>query len=109
MAFERARAAALLAEAQSRVAEIDRALVRLAVGTDTTCEVCGGPSPGRAPGRSGVHPDLCWVRRGPIGGTEAGPAPAAGQVTVSDGTRTSSPHGLNGSGWRPCLYQPVTG
>jgi len=45
VAFERAQATALVAEARSRVAEIDRALVRLADGTYTTCEVCGGPIP----------------------------------------------------------------
>jgi RNA polymerase-binding transcription factor DksA len=45
VAFERAQATALVAEARSRVAEIDRALVRLADGTYTTCEVCGRPIP----------------------------------------------------------------
>jgi DnaK suppressor protein len=45
VAFERAQVTALVAEAQSRVAEIDRALVRLADGTYTVCEACGGPIP----------------------------------------------------------------
>jgi DnaK suppressor protein len=45
VAFERAQATALVAEARSRVAEIDRALGRLANGIYTTCEVCGRPIP----------------------------------------------------------------
>jgi len=42
LAFERARAAALLAEAESTLAELDRALAKLADGTYARCEVCGG-------------------------------------------------------------------
>jgi RNA polymerase-binding transcription factor DksA len=39
--FERAQLAALLADARSRLAEVDRALERVTAGTYGTCEVCG--------------------------------------------------------------------
>ena len=48
LAFERARVAALLADAESRLEDADRALGRLAAGTYAVCERCGGPiSPDR--------------------------------------------------------------
>lgn len=42
LAFERARVAALLVDAESVVGDLDRALAKLAAGTYAQCEVCGG-------------------------------------------------------------------
>lgn len=43
VAFERARVAALEAEATTRLDEVDRALARLASGDYGRCARCGGP------------------------------------------------------------------
>lgn len=43
IAFERAQTAALLARTEHRIAELDRALERVAAGTYGTCVVCGRP------------------------------------------------------------------
>lgn len=48
LAFERARVATLLADAESNLKDLDRALTKLAAGTYALCETCGGEiSPGR--------------------------------------------------------------
>jgi DnaK suppressor protein len=44
-AFERAHVSALLAQAQERLAELDRALERLDRGDYGRCEACGEPIP----------------------------------------------------------------
>ncbi|WP_066953297.1 TraR/DksA family transcriptional regulator [Streptomyces lushanensis] len=44
-AFERAHVAALLARAEERLADLDRALERLERGDYGRCGVCGGPIP----------------------------------------------------------------
>ena len=44
-AFERAHTAALLDQARSRLAAVDRALERLEAGGYGRCEVCGGQIP----------------------------------------------------------------
>ena len=41
VAFERARVAALLTDAESHLADLGRALARLAAGDYAVCEVCG--------------------------------------------------------------------
>ena len=41
LAFERARVAALLADAESNLKDLDRALTKLADGNFGICEVCG--------------------------------------------------------------------
>jgi DnaK suppressor protein len=43
IAFERAQTAALLDRTEHRIAELDRALERLADGTYGSCVVCGRP------------------------------------------------------------------
>jgi RNA polymerase-binding transcription factor DksA len=43
IAFERARATALLEDALSHLSDLDRAEGRLEVGTHAVCERCGGP------------------------------------------------------------------
>jgi RNA polymerase-binding transcription factor DksA len=43
LAYERARVAALLADAESTLRELDQALARLAAGDYARCEGCGGP------------------------------------------------------------------
>jgi DnaK suppressor protein len=43
LAFERAGTAALLEQARDHLADVDRALERLAAGTYATCERCGRP------------------------------------------------------------------
>jgi RNA polymerase-binding transcription factor DksA len=43
IAFERAKVIALLADARTRLADLDGAADRLAAGTYETCERCGGP------------------------------------------------------------------
>jgi DnaK suppressor protein len=43
LAYERARVAALLAEAGSHLSDLDLALRRLAAGNYAVCEGCGGP------------------------------------------------------------------
>lgn len=43
VAFERARVAALVADAQDRLAAVDRAIARLAAGDYRRCTRCGGP------------------------------------------------------------------
>jgi RNA polymerase-binding transcription factor DksA len=53
IAFERAQAAALLAGARQRLAELDAASTRCDTGTYGTCEVCGEPIP---PQRLAVRP-----------------------------------------------------
>lgn len=45
LAFERARVAALLADAESTLEDLDLALRRLTAGSYTDCEVCGGVIP----------------------------------------------------------------
>ena len=45
IAFERAQLAALLAASRRRLADLDRAIVRLADGTYGRCETCGQPIP----------------------------------------------------------------
>ena len=45
LAFERARVAALLADAESTLEDLDRALAKLTAGTFARCEVCGGEIP----------------------------------------------------------------
>ena len=55
IAFERARAAALLAAAEAHLRELDRALARLEDGTFSTCQRCGGPiAPDRLAARPGA-------------------------------------------------------
>jgi RNA polymerase-binding transcription factor DksA len=41
LAFERARVAALLADAESSLEDLDRALTKLDTGTYAVCDVCG--------------------------------------------------------------------
>jgi DnaK suppressor protein len=41
LAYERARVAALLTEAESNLLDLDRALAKLAAGNYSVCEVCG--------------------------------------------------------------------
>jgi RNA polymerase-binding transcription factor DksA len=41
LAFERARVAALLADAESTLEDLERALAKLSAGTYARCEVCG--------------------------------------------------------------------
>jgi DnaK suppressor protein len=43
IAYDRAQTAALLNEAQAYLAELDRAVARLASGTYAICDGCGGP------------------------------------------------------------------
>ena len=43
IAFERAQVAAILDQARGRLADLDRAIVRLREGTYGRCEVCGQP------------------------------------------------------------------
>ena len=43
IAFERAQVAALLAQARAQLDDIEMAAARLADGTYTVCERCGGP------------------------------------------------------------------
>ena len=45
IAFERAQLAALLAASRQRLADLDRALARLAAGSYGRCERCGRPIP----------------------------------------------------------------
>ncbi len=45
LAFERARVAALLGDAESTVEDLDRALTKLASGTYAVCEGCGRQIP----------------------------------------------------------------
>jgi RNA polymerase-binding transcription factor DksA len=45
IAYERSQLAALLADARSRLAELDHALELVASGRYGTCEVCGRPIP----------------------------------------------------------------
>jgi RNA polymerase-binding transcription factor DksA len=45
VAFERARVAALLADAESHLLDLDRALAKLAAGTYSLCEVCAQEIP----------------------------------------------------------------
>jgi len=53
IAFERAQVAALLERARGRLADIDRALARIAEGGYGTCERCGQPI---AAGRLAARP-----------------------------------------------------
>jgi DnaK suppressor protein len=53
IAFERAQLAALLAQAQSHLAELDQALARLEQGSYGICERCGQPI---APARLAARP-----------------------------------------------------
>jgi RNA polymerase-binding transcription factor DksA len=46
IAYDRAQAQALLAQARADLAEVDAAFARLAAGTYGVCEVCGRPIPG---------------------------------------------------------------
>jgi DnaK suppressor protein len=41
--FERAQLAALIAQAEQRLTDLDRALEQVAAGSYGTCESCGGP------------------------------------------------------------------
>jgi RNA polymerase-binding transcription factor DksA len=43
LAYERARVAALLADAESHLSDLDRALAKVATGTYAVCERCSGP------------------------------------------------------------------
>ena len=45
LAFERARVAALLADARSTLDDLDRAVANLTAGTYGRCEICGGEIP----------------------------------------------------------------
>ena len=55
VAFERARASALLADAEGRLRELDRAAARLDSETYAVCEQCGGPiAPDRLAARPGA-------------------------------------------------------
>ena len=48
VAFERARVTGLLADAESHLKDLDRALAKVAAGNYAVCEVCGGDiSPAR--------------------------------------------------------------
>ena len=62
LAFERARVAALLGDAESTVEDLDRALTKLASGTYAVCEGCGRQIPPRPPRRAARHPDLHRLR-----------------------------------------------
>jgi DnaK suppressor protein len=53
IAFERAQVAAILDQARGRLADLDRAIVRLREGTYGRCEVCGQPI---APERLAARP-----------------------------------------------------
>ena len=53
IAYERAQLAALLEQAQGRLAELDQALARLAEGSYGSCERCGQPI---APARLAARP-----------------------------------------------------
>ena len=53
IAFERAQVAALLRDARTLLADLDRASARVGAGTDGSCEVCGGPI---APARLAARP-----------------------------------------------------
>ena len=53
IAFERSQVAALVQQARTHLAEVDRALERLADGTYGTCEGCGRPI---APARLEARP-----------------------------------------------------
>jgi RNA polymerase-binding transcription factor DksA len=56
LAYERARVAALLAEAQDALGDLDRALARLDAGTYFDCERCGSPiAPERLEARPGTR------------------------------------------------------
>ena len=46
VAYDRAQAQALLAQARTDLAEVDAAFERLDAGTYGVCEVCGRPLPG---------------------------------------------------------------
>ncbi len=55
IAFERARASALLADAEDHLRALDRAEARLQAGTYAVCLSCGGPiAPERLTARPGV-------------------------------------------------------
>ena len=45
LAFERARVAALLADAESHLDELDLAVAKVTAGTYAVCEICGGAIP----------------------------------------------------------------
>jgi RNA polymerase-binding transcription factor DksA len=71
--FERARVAALLAQARANLAELDDALARLAEGTYGVCASCGRPIP---PERLAARPatTVCVAcAAGPGLGPGAGP------------------------------------
>jgi RNA polymerase-binding transcription factor DksA len=53
IAFERAQVGAILDQARGRLADLDRAIVRLREGTYGRCEVCGQPI---APERLAARP-----------------------------------------------------
>ena len=53
IAFERAQVAAIIDQARGRLADLDRAIVRLREGTYGRCEVCGQPI---APERLAARP-----------------------------------------------------
>jgi RNA polymerase-binding transcription factor DksA len=73
--FERARVAALLAQARANLAELDDALARLADGTYGVCASCGRPIP---PERLAARPatTVCVA-------CAADPGPGAGPLTRS--------------------------
>lgn len=45
IAFERAQVATLVAQAKAYLADVDRAIVKLAEGTYGNCDLCGEPIP----------------------------------------------------------------
>ena len=53
IAFERAQVAAIIDQARGRLADLDRAIVRLREGTYGRCEICGQPI---APERLAARP-----------------------------------------------------
>ena len=57
LAYERARVAALLAEAESNLGDLDRAMAKVADGRYSVCERCGGTIP---PERLEALPATRW-------------------------------------------------
>jgi len=65
LAFERAQLAALLEQAQGRLAELDQALARLAEGSYGSCERCGQPiAPDRLAARPAARTCIGCAARG---------------------------------------------
>ena len=64
IAYERSRTAALIKQADDHLADIERALARLDVGTYGTCEICGEPiAPARLEARPVVRTCISCASR----------------------------------------------